>query len=263
MADQSASPSPRVHAYRPYPAPTSPWVMHQSWHDLCFMHWPVPVESLRPHIPPGLQIDTFDGQAWIAVVPFRMSRVYPRGLFPVPGLSAFPELNVRTYVIRDGKPGVWFFSLDAGNRLAVALARTGFMLPYFHARMSLSPPPVAQRTAAAWFDGIHYVSERIHPNAPPAELVAQYRPLQAPFEATPGSLEYFLTARYCLYTADKRGAIYRAEIDHPPWPLQLAEAEIERNTMTDWIPVALPATRPLLHFARRLDVVVWLLEKLA
>ena len=157
--------------YRPYPAPTSRWIMRQSWHDLCFMHWPVPAEALRPHIPAGLEIDTFEGQAWIAVVPFRMSDVVPRGLFAVPGLSAFPELNVRTYVIRDGRPGVWFFSLDAGNRLAVAIARQWFMLPYFYARMSL---------AASLSDGIHYISQRIHPNAPKAEFVAQYRPTHAP-----------------------------------------------------------------------------------
>ena len=239
--------------YRSYPAPTSRWIMRQSWHDLCFMHWPVPAEALRPHIPAGLEIDTFEGQAWIAVVPFRMSDVVPRGLFAVPGLSAFPELNVRTYVIRDGWPGVWFFSLDAGNRLAVAIARQWFMLPYFYARMSL---------AASLSDGIHYISQRIHPNAPKAEFIAQYRPTQAPFQAAPGSLEYFLTARYCLYTANRAGQVYRGEIDHVPWPLQLAEAEIERNTLCDWIPVQLPATKPLLHFARRLDVVVWPLQKL-
>ena len=249
-------------AYRPYPAPTSPWVMRQYWHDLCFMHWPVPVAALRPHIPAGLEIDTLEGQAWIGVVPFRMSHVYPRGLFPVPWLSAFPELNVRTYVIRDGRPGVWFFSLDAGNRLAVAIARQWFMLPYFHARMALSTSPVEQHAGQADFEGVDYVSTRIPPHAPAAELMTRYWPTQAPFQATAGSLEYFLTARYCLYTADRAGRVYRGEIDHAPWPLQLAEAEIERNTMTDWIPVPLPATQPLLHFARRLDVVVWPLQKL-
>ncbi len=239
--------------YRPYPAPTARWIMRQTWHDLCFMHWPVPVESLRPHIPASLEIDTFEGQAWIAVVPFRMSDIHPRGLFAVPSLSAFPELNVRTYVICDGRPGVWFFSLDAGNRLAVEIARKWFMLPYFHARMALAALPS---------HGIHYTSQRIHPNAPTAELIAQYRPTQTPFEATPGRLEYFLTARYCLYTADGAGRVYRGEIDHVPWPLQRAEAEIERNTLCDWIPVQLPATQPLLHFARRLDVVVWPLQTL-
>ena len=99
--------------------------MRQSWHDLLFMHWRVPADVLRPLIPPGLEVDTFDGSAWIAVVPFRMSDVAPRFVPAVPGLSAFPELNVRTYVARDGKPGVWFFSLDAGNRLAVSCRTTG------------------------------------------------------------------------------------------------------------------------------------------
>ncbi|NJM40830.1 MAG: DUF2071 domain-containing protein [Anaerolineae bacterium] len=244
---------------RPYPAPTMPWVMRQTWHDLLFMHWPVPLEALRPHIPPSLSIDTFDGQAWIAVVPFRMSDIAPRALFPVPWLSVFPELNVRTYVIRDGKPGVWFFSLEAGNSLAVWLARTWFKLPYFHARMKLAPSPVPTG------EGLSYVSHRIHPNAPSANFVGSYAPIAPPFEAQPGSLEYFLTARYCLYTtdiADADGRVYRGEIDHPPWPLQLAKAEVRANTMTDWLKITLPDVKPLLHFSRKLVVVVWGLEKI-
>ncbi len=226
--------------------------MRQTWHDLLFMHWPVPIESLRPHIPPSLTIDTFDGQAWIAVVPFRMSDIAPRGLFPVPWLSAFPELNVRTYVIRDGRPGVWFFSLEAGNSLAVFIARTGFKLPYFHARMRLEQVPGT----------LSYTSHRIHRNAPPANFIGSYAPIAPPFDAQPGSLEYFLTARYCLYTADARGHVYRGEIHHPPWPLQLADAEVQANTMTDWLNIKLPDVSPLLHFSRKLEVVVWGLERL-
>jgi uncharacterized protein YqjF (DUF2071 family) len=125
-------------AHRPWPLPPGGWVMAQIWHDLLFAHWPVPQAVLRPRIPAQLAVDTFDGQGWLGVVPFRMSGVRLRGTPRVPWLSAFPELNVRTYVVADGKPGVWFFSLDAGNAIAVAIARAWFHLPYFRARMSMS-----------------------------------------------------------------------------------------------------------------------------
>ena len=232
--------------HRPYPAPSTQFDMRQTWHDLLFMHWPVSVDALRPHIPSSLTIDTFDDTAWIAVVPFRMSGVYPRGLFPVPWLSAFAELNVRTYVTKDGKPGVWFFSLDAANGLAVQIARTWFSLPYFHARM----------TCATQGDGIRYASERIHPRAPSAQLDCDYAPASDVFEAKPGSIEWFLTARYCLYTS-RRGRLLRGEIEHLAWPLQIAQAEVRVNTMTAPHAINLPDTRPLLHFARKLDVQVW------
>lgn len=225
--------------------------MHQTWHDLLFMHWRVPVETLRRHIPPALPVDTFDGAAWIGIVPFWMSGVRLRFLPTLPWLSAFPELNVRTYVTLDDRPGVWFFSLDAGNPIAVWIARTWFKLPYFNADMQV------MRRGQGW---IHYTSRRTHRGAPPAEFAADYRPTGSAFEAPPGSLEYFLTARYCLYTADRRGRIFRAEIDHPPWLLQPAEAEVRCNAMTDWIGVRLPADRPLLHFSRRMDMVAWTLR---
>jgi uncharacterized protein len=236
--------------YRPYPAPTSKPVMVQRWHDLLFMHWPVALELLRSHIPASLEIDTFDGQAWLAVVPFRMSNIYPRGLFPVPWLSAFAELNVRTYVIREGKPGVWFFSLDAANPIAVSIARNWFKLPYFNARMKCEENSRA----------ISYSSHRTHRNAPSCDFVGTYKPVADVVIPKPGSLEYFLTARYCLYTADKKGNIYRGEIHHEPWPLQVADAKVEVNTMTDPIGMKL-AGEPLLHFSKRIDVKVWGLEQ--
>lgn len=237
--------------YRPYPAPTAKPVMYQRWHDLLFMHWTVSLELLRPHIPLSLEIDTFEGQAWLAVVPFRMSHIHPRGLFPVPWLSAFPELNVRTYVIRDGKPGVWFFSLEAANPIAVSIARNWFKLPYFNARMNC----VESST------GISYSSHRTHRNAPSCDFVGKYKPITDVAIPKPGTLEYFLTARYCLYTADKSGRVYRGEIDHEPWRLQVAEAGVETNTMAEPIGVKLVG-EPLLHFSKRIDVKVWGLEKL-
>jgi uncharacterized protein len=221
--------------------------MAQSWHDLLFAHWPVPESALRPHIPAGLAIDTFEGQAWLGVVPFRMSGVRLRGTPALPWLSAFPELNVRTYVVANGKPGVWFFSLDAGNALAVAIARTWFHLPYFRARMSC-------QERNGW---IEYRSERTHRRAPNAILDGRYRASGEVFSAQPGSLEHFLTERYCLYTADRTGRIIIGEIHHAPWPLQPAEAELTQNTMAQSLGLSLPADRPLLHFSKRQDVVVW------
>jgi uncharacterized protein len=246
--------------YRPYPTPTAKPIMVQRWHDLLFMHWPVPLKALRLQIPNSLEIDTFDGHAWLAVVPFRMSNIHPRGLFPVPWLSSFAELNVRTYVIKDGKPGVWFFSLDAANPVAVSIARNWFKLPYFNARMRCENKTVLLRQGEPE-PGIVYSSQRTHKNAPGCSFIADYLPVEDVVIPKVGSLEYFLTARYCLYTADKSGNIYRGEIDHEPWPLQIAHADVEVNTMTEPIGVKLVG-EPLLHFSNLIDVKVWSLEKL-
>ncbi len=233
--------------------------MAQSWHDLLFAHWALPVDTLRRLIPAPLEIDTYDGSVWIGIAPFRMTGVRIRGLPALPGLSAFPELNVRTYVTLGGKPGVFFFSLDAGSRLAVAVARRWFHLPYFYARMSLR----------AVGDGIQYASRRAPGGASggrqaqpqhsdsTAEFIAEYRPAGEAFRTAAGSLEHWLTERYCLYAADSRHRIYRGEIHHRPWPLQPAAGEISVNTMTAPLGIRLPGAPPLLHFARRLDVVVW------
>jgi uncharacterized protein len=240
-------------AHRPWPLREGSWVMAQSWHDLLFAHWPVPEAVLRPLIPARLAIDTFDGQAWLGVVPFRMSGVRLRGTPPVPWLSAFPELNVRTYVRAADKPGVWFFSLDADNRIAVAIARAWFHLPYFRARMSCE-----ERNG--W---IEYKCRRSQRGAACGVLAGRYRATGEVFSAAPGSLEHFLTERYCLYTADQAEKIICAEIHHAPWPLQAAEAELISNTMLEADGIYLPPARPLLHFSRRQDVVVWQPRRLA
>lgn len=238
---------PRGVAHRPYPPPPGPWVMAQTWHDLLFAHWPLPVEELRRRVPPQLNLDTFDGSAWVGVVPFRMSGIRPRHLPAVPWLSAFLELNVRTYVTVGGLSGVYFFSLDAANPVAVALARAIFKLPYFRARMRLD-----RRDG-----GVLYTSRRTHAGAPRAELRAWYRPTGAAFSAIAGSLEWWLTERYCLYTVDRRGRVVRTHIHHPAWRLQPAEAAFELDTMAASHALRLAPTEPLLHFARRQDVVVW------
>ncbi len=221
-----------------------PWIQLQRWHDLLFAHWPVPVESLRRLLPPYLELDTFDGRAWLGVIPFHMSGVRLHWLPPLPGVAAFPELNVRTYVRAIAGPGVWFFSLDAGSRLAVEVARAWYHLPYYHARMTV------ERSAAE----VLYASERVDARGPAAAFRARYGPTTEPNHSTYGSLERWLTERYRLYAADRRGSLYSAEIDHAPWPLEPAAAEIEVNTMSLALGIRLPDRAPLLHFSRTLAV---------
>ena len=233
--------------HRPYPIQEGSWAIAMSWRDLLFMHWPVDAGALRPLVPPALGLDTFDGSAWLGVVPFRMTGVRPRFLPAFGPLSDFPEINLRTYVTAGGKPGIWFFSLDAHNPVAVRLARATFRLPYFDAQMSCESSG----------GEVHYRSTRTHGGAPPAEFAARYRPSGPPFESGPGTLENFLTERYCLYAADGRGNLRRGDVHHQLWPLQPAEAEVERLAMTGQIGVSLPRTEPLLHFSERLDVLAW------
>ena len=235
-------------AHRPWPLATSPWVMTQTWYDLLFAHWPVPLDALRRIVPPELELDTFDGQGWVGLVPFGMTRVYPRFTFPVPWLSHFLELNVRTYVRVGDKPGVYFLSLDAANPVAVQVARSWYQLPYYHAHMTLN------RSGDGW---LNYHSYRTHRHAALAEFQGRYRPTGEVYLAQPATLEHWLTERYCLYTVNRKGQVYRGEIHHGPWPLQPAEAEITSNSMPLPHALVLPDTAPLLHFARRIETYEW------
>lgn len=230
--------------------PDSPWIMTQTWHDLLFAHWPVAADVLRSHVPAGFEIDLYDDRAWIAVVPFHMTNVAPRGVPALPWVSAFPELNVRTYVRVHGRPGVYFFSLDASNPVAVGVARTLVHLPYFTADMKVEH-------AGGW---IHYHSRRTSADAPPAEFESRYRPVGPARPSVEGTLEYFLTERYCLFTVDDQFRACSLEIHHPPWLLQSAEAEIVDNTMTEAVGIHLPSIAPLLHFSKRQDMVAWPLK---
>lgn len=245
------------------------------WHDLLFAHWPISPDVLRPLLPDGLEVETFDGSAWIGVVPFRMSGTRLRRCPPVPTTSSFPELNVRTYVRPAGSTteealGIWFFSLDAASRIAVRTARAGFGLPYRDARMRVTTvkswEPGANRdggttTTTRIGAAIEYASERTEEGFPPAQFEATYGPSGPPFRSRAGSLERFLTERYRLY-AVRDGTLVSVSVHHVPWPLQPAEAEIRKNTMTEGLGLSLPAGTPLLHFARRLDVLAWRPEPL-
>lgn len=205
------------------------------------MHWPVPARELERFVPRPLRVQEFDGTSWVGVVPFRMTGVMRRPLPDLPYISAFPELNVRIYVEHEGRPGVWFLSLDAANPLAVWAARRFFYLPYFHAEMTCT-----QRG-----DTVQYRSRRED-----AAFAGAYRPTSSVYAAKPGTLEHFLTERYCLYTVHPKGTLLRNEVHHVPWPLQRAEAEITENTVLDRHGVKVSGA-PLLHYAHEIHVVVW------
>jgi hypothetical protein len=217
--------------------------MGQTWGDLLFVHHRVAATALQQLVPEGLEVQEHSGTGWLGVTPFAVAGLRARGMLPLPLVSSFLELNVRTYVTRDGKPGIWFFSLDASSQLAVEAARRLYRLPYFRANISL------RRSAGR----IVYDCSRHSGKA----FSGKYGPAGAVFLAEPGSLEHFLTERYCLYT-EHEGVLYRADIHHRPWPLQPADAQIDLNTMA---PRGLrPDDEPVLHYSARQDVVIWPLE---
>jgi uncharacterized protein YqjF (DUF2071 family) len=240
----------RVTAHRPWPLPDGPWLMGQTWHDLLFAHWSLAPDVLRALVPAPLELDERDGRAWLGITPFRVAGLRPRGGPPLPRLSSFPELNVRTYVTYGGKPGIYFLSLDAARLAAVVAARRGYRLPYFHARMS----------ASATGDRIDYASSRLPASGPPAAFRGRYGPAGARLGLEDGSLERWLAERYCLYTVDAYGRALRADIHHHPWPLHPAHASIELNTMTAPFGIELEGD-PLLHFSPRQDVLIWPLRE--
>lgn len=235
-------------SHRPWPLPAERWRWRQSWLDLLFLHWPVPAAALRPLVPAGLHLQERDGSAWLGLVPFRMAGVMRRPWPDLPWVSAFPELNVRTYVELDGKPGVWFLSLDATNALAVWAARRFFHLPYHRARMSV----------ARHGDALRYRSSRAG-----AAFDATCAPTSEPCEAAPGSLTHWLTERYCLYAQAPDGSLWRNEVHHHPWPLQEARASVEHNGMFAVHGLQVSGPPALLHFSKRLDVVVWSGQRVA
>jgi uncharacterized protein YqjF (DUF2071 family) len=229
--------------HRPWPLPTRPWLMGQTWHHLLFAHWRVEPSDIDRLLPAPLTAHRRDGSAWLGITPFAVAGLRLRGTPPLPWLSWFPELNVRTYVEVDGKPGIYFFSLDAGRRAAVVAARRSHRLPYFHARMSI------EHIATE----VSYASERIDPSGPPARFRARYAPAGA---RTDDPLGRWLAERYCLYVVDERGRVLRGEIHHPAWPLQPARAEFDLNEMAQPLGIDLRED-PLLHYSARQDTLIW------
>jgi uncharacterized protein YqjF (DUF2071 family) len=224
--------------------------MHQSWGKLLFMHWHIDVELLRPLVPSQLEIDTFDGSAWVAVVPFTMWDTRPTFLPAVPWLSAMHELNVRTYVHIDSVPGVWFFSLDCNSTLAVTGARTFYHLPYYNARIDLAQSD----------NEIEYSLHRT--DEPAADFHAIWKIGESLPPSQPDSLEFFLTERYCLYS-EHEGQIYRARIHHDSWPLQQASVVSYESTMLKAAGIKRPDGDLLLHYADSIDVDIWSLQRVS
>lgn len=221
--------------------------MGQTWERLAFLHWPIDPGVLTDKLPPGVEPDVFDGSAWIGVTPFEIHSFRLRMTLPFPLISTFPEINVRTYVSSAGKPGIWFLSLDTGNRLAVHAARRAYRLPYHHASQ-------ASRRRAAW---VEFASRR---DGGDAAFAARYRPIGPVREARPGTFEHFVAERYCLYTVDEQLQLLRGDIHHRPWPLQDAEVEIGGNSMARPYGIELNGA-PRAHYADRVDVVFWRLER--
>jgi uncharacterized protein YqjF (DUF2071 family) len=236
--------------HRPWPPPERMWRLRQRWSRLLFAHWPMPAAEIQAKLPAGLRVDTLDGAAWLGVVPFVMDRVRFRTArehtFRVPTAHAFPELNLRTYVIGpDGRAGVYFFSLDAGSLLAVVGARVGFGLPYFWASMQ-------ERVDG---DTVHYRSRRRL--GPPAGFTAHFRSLGRP--AAEDDLRRFLTERYALFVR-RFGSVQIGEIHHAPWQLEEAEAEITENSLPASFGFTLPNRPPVLHYSRELEMQAWTLR---
>jgi len=226
--------------------PNRPWVWRQSWCDLLFAHWPISKDLLRPLIPRPLEIQTFDGTAWLGVVPFEMRGVMRRHLPDMPGFSAFPEWNVRTYVSMNGRPGVWFFSLDATNPLAVWGGRRCFHLPYHRANIEVHVS-----------DGLYRHRGRRLKSKDPIDYRASFEPSGPVFEAKPGSLAHWLTERYCLYALKPNGQLLRTEVHHQPWPLQKATAEIDTKRLVATAGLHIEGPPAHCLFSKRVDVIAW------
>ena len=228
-------------------------LLRQQWNELLFMHWPVPAALIQAHLPPRLQVDVHDGTAWLAVVPFQMSKVRTRVTPEVPGTNAFLELNVRTYVHLDGVPGVWFFSLDATSALAVWMARTFFHLPYLRATMRLDTPGAGLR---------QFTAQRTHGGAPSATFRATWK-IGAPLPpAEPGSLTFFLTERYCLYASNKaRTKLYRGRVAHAPWPLNAAQLLHYESDLVESHGLPKLQGPPVVHFGGPVSVELWPMQR--
>ncbi|HLJ55834.1 MAG TPA: DUF2071 domain-containing protein [Chthonomonadaceae bacterium] len=256
----------RIDRVAPTRRPSGNPVMFQSWRRLLFLHWEVPVEALRPLVPPQLAIDTYDGRAYVGLVPFTMMGVRPVWTPAFKPLSDFHEVNVRTYVHLDGAdPGVWFLSLDAANALAVRIARSAWKLPYHFAEMdlsvSLNPEDVVAADGYAvgigdWTETVDYRSSRRWPGPVPADCTVSYSPRGPICPAAAGTLEHFLAERYLLYSTD--GArLYRGQVHHEAYPLQTAEAWSLNESLVRAAGIDRPSSAPLVHYAHGVDVEIF------
>ncbi|USK52157.1 DUF2071 domain-containing protein [Bacillus sp. CMF12] len=242
----------KITGYRPFPLPDKPWVMEQIWTDVLFAHWPVPAEIMEEHIPSQLTLDTYNGTAWVGIVPFWISKMRVRGLPPLPIMKSMNELNVRTYVEYEGMKGVYFFSLDADNFLAVTGARILYFLPYMNAEMQVSK-----------CEGlINYESRRTHSHSESGQFKADYKPISSPFNSKPGTLDEWLTERYCLWVT-KGEKVFRGDIHHTKWQLHEASCTIHQNTLASFLPRKYFKGEPIVHYSPEKHAYFWPLIKVA
>ena len=242
---------------RPRQRPRRRAVMRQNWRDLLFLHWPVRPEFLRPFVPPQLELDVFDGTAFIGLVPFTMTGVRPIGFPPVWGLSSFHETNVRTYVHHAGRnPGVWFFNLEAANSIAVHLARRFFHLPYHHARMFLERERAPGATKAAT---VLYAGVRRWPGPLPASYAIRATPTELVKPLQAGSLEDFLIERYILYAVGN-DRLYEGRVHHTPYPIRNAKIHSVDETLLAAAGIERPNIAPLAHYSSGVNVEVFALQ---
>ncbi|MFC7391692.1 YqjF family protein [Scopulibacillus cellulosilyticus] len=232
--------------HRPFPLPIRPWMMTQTWNDVFFIHWPIDFDDIRDKVPKQLYIDTFDGRAWIGIIPFHITDFKVRDVFSIPLTNAFPEINVRTYVTYDNKPGVYFFSLDAGHWMASVAARTLTPLPYYFSKIDLTKQNGA----------ITYKSSRQDKNSSNGEFEGTFSSISSTYKSEKGTLDEWLTERYCFYTMN-RNKLYRCDIHHEKWELQKAEGEILTDTLVSSQRISLPDKKPVLHYASRNKALIW------
>lgn len=230
--------------------PNERWIMIQTWKNLLFAHYPVPKSVLRPLLPSCFELDTYDSTAWISIVPFQMSTIHIHGLSKLPLSPTFDEINVRTYVNFGGKPGVYFFSLDANNKLAVFLANMSYNLPYMDAKIQFSKDD----------ETVKFHSERTDSRVEKGVFSATYSPIGDVFTSIPGSLDYWLTERYVFFVIKKK-KIYEGNIYHQHWPLQHAKATIKTNTVARCVGIRIENSPAILHYCEKLDILAWIPKK--
>ncbi|MFC6602234.1 YqjF family protein [Ectobacillus funiculus] len=238
-------------AHRSWPLPSKYWIMRQTWRNLLFLHWPIPLEKLRPHIPSPLQIDTFNGSAWLGVILFVLEGIYPRGISAVSLTPKFPEINVRTYVKYEGKPGIYFMSIDVENWASLKIAKRWYRLPYHSAQISF------QKEGQTF----HFHSTRKGNANTPISFKGKYAPVSEIYFPKKGTVDHWLTERYCLYSSNDGVNIYCGEIHHRPWPLQKAAIEIVRNTLFTAFHFDLSEVKPIAHFSTGVDSLMWNIKK--